>query len=107
MYVLIFGLLLLSTFQQAPTEKPAAEPIPQQTPAETPAQQPEPAQAPQRVGRETCLGCHDITASFSHTPHAKQECEACHGPGSAHVDSGGEDKSVSFARPPRGPADNA
>lgn len=106
MYVLILGLLLLSTVQQVPTEKPAAEPAQQQKPAETTAQKAAPTQAPagppQKVGNETCLGCHDIAASFSHNPHAKQECESCHGPGSVHVDSGGEDKSTSFkAHPPR------
>src|ERR1700741_3390869 len=46
----------------------------------------------------TCKGCHeDFTGPFERSPHwktmndtrgggAKQACEACHGPGQAHVD---------------------
>ncbi|MEC4589749.1 MULTISPECIES: DmsE family decaheme c-type cytochrome [Nitrospirillum] len=56
---------------------------------------------PQRtyVGRETCESCHQQEATnWAHTIHAKvfqqnprtelqaQNCEACHGPGSAHVE---------------------
>ncbi|RPI28044.1 MAG: DmsE family decaheme c-type cytochrome [Acidobacteria bacterium] len=95
MYPLIIGLLLFAGLLSQ------TQPAPQ-----APAQQAQPAKAatepPTKVGNETCLGCHDIGADFSHTPHAKQECEACHGPGSAHVDSGGTDLSVSFkAHPPK------
>jgi DmsE family decaheme c-type cytochrome len=102
MYMLIFGLMLLSVFPQAASGQPPAPPNQeQQAPAEVQPKQAEPAQqtasAPaEKVGNDICLGCHDIAASFSHNPHAKQECEACHGPGSVHVDSGGDDKSVSF-----------
>src|SRR5437773_2705100 len=50
------------------------------------------------VGESTCLTCHDQkytgTAhglkSDPHTPAATLGCESCHGPGKAHVDSGGE-----------------
>lgn len=55
------------------------------------------------VGAETCAACHDASvATFAHTTHAKvlnetngrtelarRGCEACHGPGKAHVDAGG------------------
>ena len=52
------------------------------------------------VGQEACLDCHgDMAESFSHNVHGRladfemmggqQGCEACHGPGSLHVDEGG------------------
>src|SRR6476469_1971 len=58
------------------------------------------------VGADTCKTCHeDIFKNFETTPHFKttltkrgpewQGCEACHGPGKAHVESGG-DKSKIF-----------
>jgi len=54
------------------------------------------------VGAETCKTCHeDIYNSWEKTPHwkttldtkggpARQGCEACHGPGAAHVAGGGD-----------------
>ncbi len=53
------------------------------------------------VGKETCVTCHESEGkSFDHTLHgriqdkrtpaASQACETCHGPGQAHVDSGGD-----------------
>ncbi|MFZ0429807.1 MAG: DmsE family decaheme c-type cytochrome [Acidobacteriota bacterium] len=44
----------------------------------------------ERVGRDTCLMCHEVSNGFLTSPHASVECESCHGPGSAHVDSGGD-----------------
>src|SRR5215471_2292606 len=54
------------------------------------------------VGSEVCLGCHaDLAENFRTTAHAKLlaqappesaahwGCEACHGPGEAHVSAGG------------------
>jgi len=65
-----------------------------------------PTDPAQYVGVETCKTCHDeISKGFENTPHfatsmaAKldahagpewQGCEACHGPGKAHVDGGGD-----------------
>lgn len=60
------------------------------------------------VGAEACQTCHeDMYKNWEKTPHwkttynshdgpEKQGCEACHGPGQAHVDSGG-DKTKIFA----------
>ncbi|MBU0741152.1 DmsE family decaheme c-type cytochrome [bacterium] len=54
------------------------------------------------VGAETCLECHDdVSEAYLHSPHAISRalavpgtevygCEACHGPGSLHVDEGGD-----------------
>jgi predicted CXXCH cytochrome family protein len=57
-------------------------------------------QAPQYVGSEVCLACHeDVAAKIANSPHgrlaeesapARRGCEACHGPGSNHVNSGGD-----------------
>lgn len=55
------------------------------------------------VGDEVCAACHqDLLAHYKKTPHAKvftsqnartplmqRGCEACHGPGAAHVQAGG------------------
>lgn len=52
------------------------------------------------VGEQTCATCHSTEgSSFSSNPHAVLAlehgghgvtCESCHGPGKAHVDSGGD-----------------
>jgi len=58
------------------------------------------------VGADTCKACHDeVSKNFENTPHFAttmagkldahagpewQGCEACHGPGKAHVDGGGD-----------------
>ena len=52
------------------------------------------------VGAETCATCHeDVAKGFASNPHSKLAeahgksgvtCEACHGPGRAHVEAGGD-----------------
>jgi DmsE family decaheme c-type cytochrome len=61
-----------------------------------------PADPSQYVGADTCKTCHEKEAAgYEKGPHWRtalakhqgpqwQGCEACHGPGKAHVDSGGE-----------------
>jgi len=56
------------------------------------------------VGSETCVTCHSAEGkTFESNPHAKLAlehggkgvtCESCHGPGKAHVDSGGDKTTI-------------
>jgi predicted CXXCH cytochrome family protein len=53
-----------------------------------------------RVGADTCANCHsEIAGDFRHAFHSQHgvSCEDCHGPGSLHVEGGGDvTKIVSF-----------
>ena len=74
----------------------------QTKPAETAPASYRPADPDLYAGSEVCGACHDPeTKSFNHGPHWKTEldkkcgpqwqgCEACHGPGKAHVEGGGD-----------------
>lgn len=88
-----------------PAPEPASPPPPPPPPVSSPA--PEPAHAAVAgdgyVGEAVCLTCHeDLKDDYSHTIHYRtlsaanartdlqaRGCEACHGPGQAHVDAGG------------------
>lgn len=82
---------------------------PQQT---SPAPQPAaPAANQQYVGEAKCLECHDEQrrgyegsphhrVSDPRSPAAKQGCESCHGPGSAHVDDPAANPVRAFSRLP-------
>ncbi len=95
----ITTLILLSAHQsvlraqekQAPKTKPALVATTGESQAAT----------AQYVGSETCKACHeDIYNGWEKSPHWKQTykeggiarhgCEDCHGPGSAHVEGGGD-----------------
>ena len=53
------------------------------------------------VGTETCTTCHaEVAKEYQHAFHSQQgvECEQCHGPGSLHVEGGGDiAKIISFS----------
>jgi DmsE family decaheme c-type cytochrome len=102
--VLLCGFLLLSIplcsvrgAAQAAPAMPADTPVSSHT---TPATAE--SKAAGYVGSETCKTCHqELYASWEKTPHwrtvlntkggaSMQGCEACHGPGKAHVDGGGD-----------------
>ena len=65
-------------------------------------------QDPGYVGSEACKDCHeDQFKAFSHTSHSELTkisgwknkvtgCEACHGPGKAHIEEGDPTKIISF-----------
>jgi DmsE family decaheme c-type cytochrome len=66
----------------------------------------QPVDPSQYVGAETCMSCHEeVAAELDKGPHGKtppakhqgpqwQGCEACHGPGKAHAESGDPDKII-------------
>src|SRR5215470_496115 len=69
-----------------------------------------PTDPSQYVGTDTCKTCHeDIGKTYDRGPHWKtmldkhhgvewQGCEACHGPGKEHAESGDITKSISFKK---------
>jgi len=92
--VALAALAILGLPAWAANEKPAAANVPVSV------------ESGQYVGSDTCKACHEeIYRKFEATPHwkttygrhgdAAKGCEACHGPGQAHVEGGG-DKSKIF-----------
>jgi predicted CXXCH cytochrome family protein len=76
--------------------------------AATMKQPDQPVDPSQYVGSDTCKTCHEPeaagydqgphwkTALAKHTGPERQGCEACHGPGKAHAESGDPDKIIRF-----------
>ena len=96
-FLLLCIVILGSVVAGRAQNKARKEPPPKQaTVAEAPPQD------SNYVGAETCKACHvDLYKNFEKTLHwkttldtrggvSKQGCEACHGPGKAHFESGGD-----------------
>lgn len=89
----ILGIIAVCTAQASAATAPKKDLKPTEN---------QPIDLSQYVGPETCKTCHeDMFKDFETTPHWKTTldtrrgpawhgCEACHGPGKAHVDGGGD-----------------
>lgn len=92
--ILVLALAgVLSPAQQ--TSKPQSAPG---SPSKAPGSPSKSVSSDEFVGSDTCATCHaDVVRSFNTNPHLALRhpgnavtCERCHGPGKAHVESGGD-----------------
>jgi DmsE family decaheme c-type cytochrome len=93
-------IVLLANHWAAGLDTPKAEPA--QAQQDNDKNDPKAPDSSQYVGAETCKTCHeDIFKDYENSPHyatmldikhgpAWHGCEACHGPGKAHVEGGGD-----------------
>jgi DmsE family decaheme c-type cytochrome len=91
-FVLMFSLFALSAARNVAAQAKVT--------ATPPAAAAAGAASSEYVGSQTCEMCHsEVTSKFGDNPHSKLAmehkgqgvtCESCHGPGKAHVDSGGD-----------------
>ena len=103
LFIAVALLTLFSTFWTITNVHAAGAPA---QPRGAAAQQAVVAGSKGYVGSETCLTCHaDIGKNFPENPHSRLAlmhdgkgltCESCHGPGQAHVESGGDPTKVVF-----------
>ena len=105
-WLMIVLLPLLLTARPAGAQAPDKDSKPAQS-AATPPETKHSADQSQYVGSDTCKTCHEekfkgfetsphwMTTQESSMTHGARGCESCHGPGSAHVEGGG-DKSKIF-----------
>lgn len=88
--------LLLGTFSTSVALMGSPKPEAKEPPAAGP-----PTQMGEYAGGDMCFACHGIEEAFQKNPHYKswadealawseRGCEACHGPGQAHIDGGGD-----------------
>jgi len=100
--LLLWILSLFGTGALASSHMQKKAPDPSAQPASESAAGAEPVDASQYVGSDTCKTCHQAEGdSYERSAHWKtmkpphqgpqwEGCEACHGPGKAHVDGGGD-----------------
>lgn len=94
--LLFLGIMTVATFMARP-QQPVAQQEKQTSPTDY-------------AGSEACASCHeDLYQKFQKNPHQllethpkkgwqKKSCEACHGPGAIHVETGDAEKVVGFSR---------
>ena len=95
---MVVGLLLMGCWKMAAVSAASSQ---EKITADKTGQQAQ-SSSTNYVGNDTCMTCHSDVAKDAITPRAQtafthsagQTCESCHGPGKAHVDSGGDSTKI-------------